>query len=321
MDDSEILNAVAFSNVEAIDLSGAGAIAADFKASQLSRKALIISGAGGDDSIEINETLAIDTLTIDLSQLVIDSVNVKTITIDGAKVSAAFGASAAQTFTGSSVADLYTGNQGNDIISTGAGDDVVIGGAGDDTVTLGEGADTVTIGAGKDTVILTETTAAADTLIWSTAFAAGNANAATVTGFAFGAGIDVIDIDVNVLNGTTTTTSTLTTLAPVAVASNGAATANDVIFTFNGAGDILAAGTTAATAVANAVTALTSGADFAAANITANDSLILQMNDGTNTFVFHYVADGSVVTTTADDIALIGVFNGTTTQALVGDFI
>gem|GEM_PF-2866534 len=105
------------------------------------------------------------------------------------------------------------------------------------------------------------------------------------------------------------------------MASNGTATANDVIFTFNGAGDLLAAGTTVANAVANAVTALTSGTDFSSASIATGDSLILQMNDGTNTFVFHYVADGTPATTVAADLTLIGMFSGTTVQALTGDFI
>jgi hypothetical protein len=222
------------------------------------------------------------------------------------------------TFTGSSLTDTIVGSSGSDVID---------GSFGEDTITGGEGADTVAIGKGKDTVSLTETTPVADTLVWSTAFAAGNTNAATVTGFAFGVGADLIDINVAVANGTTVigagtgATNTLAALSPVAVASDGTATANDVIFTFTGVGDLLAAGTTIDTAVANAVTALTSGTDFSSANIDAGDSLILQMNDGTNTFVFHYVADGTPATTAATDLALIGVFSGTTVQALIGDFI
>ena len=223
------------------------------------------------------------------------------------------------TISGNAGNDTITGGGFADTINGGDGADSINGGAGVDTINAGEGADSVTIGNGQDVVTLTEVTAAADTLVWATAFAAGNTNAAAVTDFAFGAGVDVIDIQVNLTNGTTAATSNLAALAPVAVASNTAATANDVIFTFNGVGDILAGGTTVGTAIANAVTALTSGTDFASSNIVAGDSLILQMNDGTNTFVFQYVADATPATTAAADLTLIGMFNGTT-QALTGDF-
>jgi hypothetical protein len=218
--------------------------------------------------------------------------------------------------------DLVTINGGGGtetIVGTSIAD-VIVAGAGADTITGGEGADTITIGAGLDIVSLTETTAAADNLIFALAFATGSADAATVTGFAFGAGVDTIDMQVNLTNGATGATAALIGITPAVVASNGTATANDVIFTFHGAGDIMAA-STVANAVANAVAALTSGTDFSSANIATGDSLILQLNDGTNTFVFHYVADGVAGTTAAADLALIGMFNGTTTAALVGDFI
>jgi hypothetical protein len=65
---------------------------------------------------------------------------------------------------------------------------------------------------------------------------------------------------------------------------------------------------------------LVSVTDFSSANIATGDSLILQLNDGTNTFVFHYVADGTAATTAAADLTLIGMFNATTTAALTGDF-
>ena len=226
---------------------------------------------------------------------------------------------AGRSITGTTLADSITG---------GSLADVIIGGTGADTIVGGEGADTITIGVGADTVSLTEVTAAADTLVWSTAFAAGSANAAAVTGFAFGAGADLIDINVALQNTSEATTAagtgatnTIAAIAVTAVVNNASAAdgGTAVVFTFNGANDLLAAGTTAATAVANAVTALTSGADFGA-NLATGNSLILQMNDGTNTFVFHYLADATPATTTAADLALIGVFNGTTT-ALVGDFI
>jgi hypothetical protein len=195
---------------------------------------------------------------------------------------------------------------------------------GADTLIGGLGADTIKGNGGQDVITLTEATAAIDSIVFDTPFVAGNASADTITGFTLGtagAGVDTYNVQFNVLNGTTTATNQLVALTPVAVASNGTATTNDVIFTFAGAGDLLAAGTTISTAVANAVTALTSGTDFSSANIATGDSLILQMNDGTNTFIFHYVADGTPATTAAADLELIGILNATTTAAVVGNFI
>jgi hypothetical protein len=124
----------------------------------------------------------------------------------------------------------------------------------------------------------------------------------------FTSGTDAFDYNGTLFNGTTTAATLVSTLAPTAVANNTQATANDAIFTFSGAGDLLAAGTTAATAVANAVTALTSGADFSGANIIAGDHLLLLMSDGTNTWLFDYVAQGVANVTEAADLTLIGEF-------------
>jgi len=307
---------------DTVNLSGNTAMTITFAAGVTGLEQINIANTTTDVSFTTNEanvvagqTLGIDASSLTSGRLTFNGVNETT------------GATASFNVVGGNAADTITGGSGADTVNGGSGADVIVGGAGADNITAGEGTDTVTIGDGQDTVSLTEATPVADTLIWSTAFAGGNANAATVSGFAFGAGADLIDINVAVLNGTTNiaagtgATNTLAALAPVAVASNGTATANDVIFTFNGAGDLLAAGTTVANAVANAVTALTSGTDFSSASIATGDSLILQMNDGTNTFVFHYVADGTPATTVAADLTLIGMFSGTTVQALTGDFI
>jgi len=144
-----------------------------------------------------------------------------------------------------------------------------------------------------------------------------------VTDFAWASGADTLDMGTSsssLKNGTTAATPALVAIVPVAQASDATATANDVIFTFAGEGDLLAAGTTVSNAIARAVTALTSGTDFASANIAAGDSLILQMNDLTNTFVFQYVADATAATTSAADLMLIGMFNGVNVAA-TGDFV
>lgn len=231
--------------------------------------------------------------------------------------------------TGSGMADTIYGGEGNDTINGGVGNDQLIGGAGNDTLVAGEGMDTIVIGQGQDTVDLAEGAAVADTVQFSSAFAAGNANAAVITGFANGAGVDTFDIGFAVLNGATNiaggigATNTLSAVAPVLVADNGQADANGVIYLFGGAGDQLAAGTNITNAVANAVAALTSTADFSGANIATGDSLVLVMDDGTNSFVFHYVADATPATTTAADLELIAQINGIADAATfaTGDFI
>ncbi len=222
------------------------------------------------------------------------------------------------TIVGSYFGDTITGGNGADDIDGGDGEDHIAGGSGADTVAAGVGVDRVTIGIDQDTVSLAEISDAPDTLIWNTAFAPNSsADAATVTDFEFGAGTnaDHFEMRIGLLHGTTDSTS------PVAVASNGTATANGVIYTFNGAGDIMAS-STVATAIANAVVALRSGTDFSSGGaMVTGDSLILQMNDGTNTFVFHYVADATAATTSAADLQLMGMMTATTVQAVTGNFI
>lgn len=233
--------------------------------------------------------------------------------------------------TGTSTGDTITTGGLADTVDGGAGGDTITGGAGNDSITGGEGTDTIVIGSGQDTVILTETTPVADTIEFSTAFATNSsANAATITGFANGAGADLFDVGFALQHGTLTfaagtgATNTISASAPVTVADNGTTAANTgVIFLLAGANDQLAGGTTAANAVANAVTALTSGADFAASNVATGDSLILVMDDGVNSFVFHYVADGTAATTAAADLELIAIINGVTDAGTftTGDFI
>lgn len=233
------------------------------------------------------------------------------------------------TITGSAGNDVIDGLAGNDIINGGAGNDTLTGGLGNDTLTGGEGMDTIVIGQGNDVVSLVETGAVADTVQFSSAFAAGNANASVINGFLNGAGTDTFDIGFSVLNGATNIAggiggiNSLAAVAPIMVVDNGQADANGVIYLFGGAGDQLAGGTTVATAVANAVTALTSTADFSGANIATGDSLVLVMDDGTNSFVFHYVADGTPATTSAADLELIAQINGIADAATfaTGDFI
>ena len=234
------------------------------------------------------------------------------------------------TITGAGGGETIVGTTLADNIDGGAGNDTLTGGTGADTITGGEGADTVIIGSGQDTVSLTESVAAADSVVYSTAFSAGNANAATISGFAYGAGIDTFDIGFALGHGTDTYlagtggTNSIAADALVTVANNGTTAPNTgVVFLLSGAGDQMTGGTTAATAVANAVIAMTSVGDFAAANVAVGDSMVVVLDDGVNSFVFHYLADGANTVTSAADLELIGIISGVADAGTftTGDFI
>jgi len=77
--------------------------------------------------------------------------------------------------------DSLTGGTNADVLTGGEGADALIGLAGADILTGGEGADTITGGAGADTIILSETTAAVDTVVF--ADTAANNGVDTITGF------------------------------------------------------------------------------------------------------------------------------------------
>ena len=200
---------------------------------------------------------------------------------------------------------------------TGAnGHDSLTGANGADTLVAGDGADLINSGSGQDTVDLTEITPAADTVVLAGPFTAGNLNALTLSGF--DTTLDTLDIGFALRHGTTIlaagtgTTNTLSASPPETVTDNGSpSSANTgLLFLLSGASDQLAASTTIDTAIANAVTALTSSTDFAASGVATGDSLVLVMDDGTRAFVFHYLADANATATTAADLELIGIVNG-----------
>ncbi len=228
--------------------------------------------------------------------------------------------------TGSSNADVINGYAGDDALSGGAGNDIISGGVGNDNITGGEGSDVINGGAGNDTVKLNETTLLKDVVVFDGLFTAGNASADTITNFGFGAaGLDEYDVQFSVSNGSTLATSSLASLAVSTVADNGQATANNVIYTFTGGNDLMAPATSVSNAVANAVVALNSGVSFAnTTNISdvEQDSLLLLLNDGTNSFMFHYRDGNNDMTVDANELELIGVFTGVHTGELaMGDIV
>jgi Ca2+-binding RTX toxin-like protein len=98
--------------------------------------------------------------------------------------------SGADVITGGSAGDNLTGGANNDTINGGGGSDTLDGGTGNDSLTGGEGADQITGGAGNDAIILTETTAASDTVVFA---ASADNGVDTITSFATGATGDVMN--------------------------------------------------------------------------------------------------------------------------------
>jgi len=82
-------------------------------------------------------------------------------------------------------------------IKGGTAGDTITGSASADSITAGNGADTITSGAGADSIILTETTAAQDTIVSTIGGAYTTAAADVITGFTAGATGDILQIDIS----------------------------------------------------------------------------------------------------------------------------
>lgn len=92
-------------------------------------------------------------------------------------------------------------------IKGGAGEDVLTGNSVKDTITGGEGADTIDGKGGKDTIILTETTAATDTVVIGSGEST-TANFDTITGFnAIATNSDLLDLVDTAVEGAATDTN------------------------------------------------------------------------------------------------------------------
>lgn len=315
------------SGIEVISLTGTGI--ADFNASQLSGKTYIITGDATADTIQINDALSIDTMTIDLSGLVIDTTNVTSIVVDGTAISAAFGAGNAQTFTGSSTADTYTGNNGADTISGGAGADILNGGTGADTITGGEGADTITGGADIDTISLTETTAVADIVSLTGVTAAANRD--VITGFTSASDVLKLDIDYTTVataaaGAAVTQTSTITQLTAAADFNLAglAATSGKDLYILAG-GNETTANLSAATDGAELLKYLgTAGNAATGLTVTATtNAFYIAAYDAGNTYVYQ-VTEGATgagdTQALAADINLVATLTGTA-AVVAADFV
>jgi len=179
------------------------------------------------------------------------------------------GANGINYVVGSAVANTITGGSGVDTIEGGAGNDIITGGASADTITGGEGVDSITGGAGADTITLTETTAAADTLVRNGDATTDGVD--TVTGFAVAN--DIIDFT---SNGALVAGAAVTAYAEGAL---GAAAATTGVFVLSD--NITVSG--AVPTEAEIETYL--GATVIFQNGATNDSIYIVADDGTDTYV------------------------------------
>lgn len=281
------IDALTMSNVEILELTGAITAA---KLSTLSGKSYIVTGASAIDFGVINANL--DTSTIDLSGLVMDTATSPTsvvVNVSGGLSTALYTSTTGVTFTGSSIADTVTGTDNADTISAGAGDDIIVGGAGNDTITAGEGADAVTGGAGNDTISLTETTAAIDNVVFGATAAANGVD--TITGFA--------------LANDTLNLSAFENAAgdEVLIATGAMTTTAATVYYLGG----LTAGS--ADTAAAAATAITAGATWTSASVTA----WVVLSDDNSTAIYEWAEAGTAGAQTAE-LTLVGTVDAVMTS-------
>lgn len=219
-------------------------------------------------------------------------------------------------------------------IKGGAGNDVLAGNAttaNANNITGGEGADQITTGLGNDTFVLTETTAAADTVVFATT---ANNGIDTITGFQAGAGATT-DKAKLVAAATTNAAQDVAGVADFAAISValtsgaqayvlGASTAtNDIIeitTALSSFGSLGAAGVVDGTELLKALSS-TNVAASSFTTSTAGDDFYLVAYQNGNAYLYQVTDAGLDTTVVAADIALVGVFNGVAAGAFAaGDF-
>lgn len=216
-------------------------------------------------------------------------------------------------------------------IKGGAGNDTLTGAANADTITGGEGSDVITGGAGNDTIILTETTAAADTVVFADVATNG---LDTVKGFAAGAtGTDVVRLvaaattnaalaTANVADFAASTNTTLTAGAAAFALTGGNTTTDDIIeinATLSSYGNLGLVGATSGIELLKALSSTDSAATSITANTAGDDFYLVAYQNG-NAYLYQVVNDANTAVI-ASEITLVGTFEGVAAGAFVaGDF-
>jgi hypothetical protein len=211
-------------------------------------------------------------------------------------------------------------------ITGGSAADVITGSAAADSITGGNGADTITSGTGSDSVVLTETIAAADTVVTTIGGAYTTAAADVITGFTSGAAGDILQIDIS--------DSTANANTDIVAAGDGATAiaGNLVIRTMTAGTGITLAATdeivvisgTLATAAA-LIASIGTGAGIitkSAANTTTNGLLVVWY-DGANTHVSSVSDAGADAAMTSAQLEVIDlvVLAGQVTDFNTANFV
>jgi len=308
---------VTVANVESITIDTsdpATAASADAGAITLVGTAATSLTVAGNNGVDITNTGNVALATMDASGVVANT------TAAAADTAAELAVTYTSTYTGAGAVS----------ITGGAGNDVLTGAAAVDTITGGEGADAIAGKAGNDVIVLTETTAAADTVKFDLRATNG---VDTVKGFAAGAtGVDLAEVKkAATTDGTgdgvavfSSSTNTTLSVGGAAFALTGAtSTASDVVeitAVLSSFGDLDKEGVTSGTELLKAL----SSTDTAAASITAttaNDDFYLVAYQDGKAFLYQVETGDAATAVTADEIFLVGIFEAVAQNAFdAGDF-
>lgn len=319
----------------------AGAITANGAADVLNLTADLTAGGNvtlggaGLETVNVSVAQTVNTLTFAATTGAVHNVSVagaytlgaagtfngtgtgnQTVTASNNATTATLAATGTNTYNGGSAADTVTvsgtatatvnGNAGADALTVSSSGAVTyVAGADADTLTVtGSGAVTVTGGDGIDTFTLNAGTASVDTIIFSDAGGVGVAAAANrdvVTNFLVAN--DKIQLDV-----TQTTAGTAAAAQPVlqVVGTAGAFTASNtadvtvVNVDLGGAVNVIGTSTDGAALINNT----------GAITIAANQVGYIVAYDGGNAYLYAFTDANADTALTANEIALIGTFNG-----------
>lgn len=321
---------VTAANVETIHILNADASASG-SAAAIDTLTLVATGAtsitvAGNNGLNLTNTGNTAVTSFDASGVVANGTADTAANLAVTFVSA--NTTTAVSIVGGAGNDTLTGNAGVDTISGGAGADIISGGAGADVLTGGEGADTITGGAGNDTINLTETTAAADTVVFSAAAASAN-GVDTIIGFAAGAsGADIVQLLATDTSVAGTGTAVLGTATTALVSGGVAYTLGSVVTTtsdiveidvaLSSFGNLGAVGVVDGTELLKGLSSVNVAATSITASGTSEAFYIVAYQNGN---AYLYQAASADVNVVASEITLVGVFNGVAQGAFAsGDF-
>jgi S-layer protein len=318
-------------NVETINISAADAVTTGSDATTnsmtLTAAAATSITVTGNNGLTLTPTGSILVTNFDASGVVANNTLATATLAATTDTAIALAVTYASLNATANAAVTITGGAGNDVL-TGSTAAVNV-----DTITGGAGADTITGGTGNDVIILTETTAAIDTVVL-TATATNGVD--TIRGFAAGTGIDVVNVinaqttvgtgdDATAVFASTSSSAVLTTGASAFVLTGIATTTTltdvvEITTTLSSFGNLGLSGATSGTELLKAL----SSTDTASTGITlatnSDDFYLIAYQSG-NAYLYA-VTDSGDTNATAAEIALVAVFEGITAGAFAsGDFL